>query len=80
MPAPVNTTVDWASLDAVWREGDGGAVRKVDTAAMAPVRVFAKRGIIFGAGKGPVYGIRIKLLFCIEPASIGRVEDESVEG
>lgn len=37
-----------------WRVGAGGAVRNRESAAMAPGIVFAFRGRIVGAGKGPV--------------------------
>jgi len=55
MPAPVTTTVDWGlPYSRPWSEGDGGAVKKDDRAAIAPVMVFANRGRMVGAGKGPV--------------------------
>lgn len=35
----------------------GGAVRKLDRAAMAPRELLALRGMIRGGGSGAVYGI-----------------------
>ena len=57
MPAPERITVDSGSeefLSWMWRFLAGGAVRKRLSAAMAPGSVFAFRGIIEGAGRGPV--------------------------
>jgi hypothetical protein len=44
---------------------EGGAVRNLERAAIAPVIVLAVRGMILGRGNGPVYGILIRG-FCIE--------------
>jgi hypothetical protein len=44
---------------------EGGAVRNLESAAIAPVIVLAVRGMILGGGNGPVYGILIRR-FCIE--------------
>lgn len=54
MPAPDNITVDAGSPVGRCKGAEGGAVRNLESAAIAPVRVSALRGIILGGGKGPV--------------------------
>lgn len=66
MPAPDRTTVDRGSAAPSCKDGDGGAVRKLESAATAPVMVFAFRGMMLGAGRGPVKGIRMKGGFVME--------------
>lgn len=65
MPAPVRRTVlvtplSWGAVPRRWWEG--GAVRKVVRAWIAPVVVVAVRGIIVGGGRAPVYGTLRRLL------------------
>lgn len=73
MPAPVISTVDSASLFVLSRrEAEGGAVRNFVSAAMAPRVVFAFRGIIWGDGKGPVYGMRRRGFFICELGGMGK--------
>jgi hypothetical protein len=59
MPAPESITVDLGS-PAPSRRVVGGAVRNLDSAAIAPEIVLAFRGMILGGGNSPVYGILIK--------------------
>jgi hypothetical protein len=51
IPAPVKRTVlPWP------------AVRNWTSALTVPLKVFASGGMIWGKGKGPVYGIRIETI------------------
>jgi len=57
MPAPESITVDAGSPCAFCKDADGGAVRNVESAAIAPVVVLAFLGMIFGGGRGPGPGV-----------------------
>jgi len=53
MPAPESINVEAGSPDTFCKDGEGGAVRNFERAAIAPVVVFAFLGMISGGGRGP---------------------------
>jgi hypothetical protein len=53
MPAPDRITVEAGSPSPFCKEEAGRAVRNSESAAIAPVMVFAFLGMIFGGGRGP---------------------------
>jgi hypothetical protein len=56
MPAPDSITVEVGSPSPSCKDGEGGAVRNAESAATAPVIVFAFLGMVLGGGRGPCRG------------------------
>ena len=53
MPAPESITVEVGSPSRFCKNVEGGAVRNFESAAIAPVMVFAFLGMMRGGGRGP---------------------------